>query len=730
MPKDFMPLYSAPGIKDESGWTFQVPREGIGENIRIDNHIEEIAAILRLANGLNPVSNITKKLADEGKDPELIETIISNLQTLRILSDSREQYKNFHVSTLNPTPFVRDLNHHELAKFTSHETFSPRKGRFFKIPVKSTEVGKISQARKSCRNFLAKPLHSTIVATCLDTAYAAKKRPIPSGGGLYPLRFFVIVRIGSRNLPAGYYQYNHLSGQFIQFQTDCDDEKLKYLFNDEDVVYNAPVIVVIAADLDRQPSKYANKGYVLTLLEAGHAAQNIHLTAQELSIASLEYGGFRNKQLAKELDLKEDEMPLITLVLGHPKEVDTKHTTRPSEVIAQLEQYIGPSKPIEYVKSLQFSPAVDALDSNKAIAKFNTAILGYEDEHSFGTGIAQSAEAAYIKAVAEAYERFMSGKFRFDVRASASELSESWLDPRRVKPWTDEQYARMPYLEKFDLTKPIEWIRGQQYNGSSILIPVDAVFYPLGQKLGRKIIIPADSSGVAAHTSFAEAGQRGLLELIERDALMRVWLTRKPPHHIDVKALPMHIQNRANFWKERNGIVEALDLSHDGVAIALVVIRSSTGSYPYMTSGAAASIDSFAVALDKACKEAESAYAAAYYKKEKFRAKQFVPEKVFTPSDHGAFYLYDHFKQEVEWLWSNKADSAYKLPLTTAYKKVADKYQPITIRLTHEKDFLQVVRVLCPQLIPINFGFGNEHYPHSSLGFLNPPTFNAPHFFA
>ena len=61
---------------------------------------------------------------------------------------------------------------------------------------------------------------------------------------------------------------------------------LKYCYNDERIAFSSPLQVVIAADLNRQPYKYANRGYRLTLIEVGQVAQNIALYCEEQGLST------------------------------------------------------------------------------------------------------------------------------------------------------------------------------------------------------------------------------------------------------------------------------------------------------------------------------------------------------------------------------------------------------------------------------------------------------------
>ena len=89
----------------------------------------------------------------------------------------------------------------------------------------------------------------------------------------------------------GIYQYNNNTDNLCQIRTDITEEEVIFAFNDENIVFGAPCIFVITADINRHMQKYANRGYRFTLLEVGHVLQNITIESIEQELNSIEYGG-------------------------------------------------------------------------------------------------------------------------------------------------------------------------------------------------------------------------------------------------------------------------------------------------------------------------------------------------------------------------------------------------------------------------------------------------------
>jgi thiazole/oxazole-forming peptide maturase SagD family component len=353
--------------------------------------------------------------------------------------------------------------------------------------------------------------------------------------------------------------------------------------------------------------------------------------------------------------------------------------------------------------------------------------LRSRDQRSAG-GTASSGPLALIKAIAEAYERHASGLVRIDVTSRARDLSEPWLDPRRLVPLTHRQFDRLPHLQPFTENQTRQWVRGfHAVSGAGVLVPAELVFYPLTAAMfGRPLSYRANSSGVAAFTNEPEAIRRGLLELIERDAIMQNWFQRTPPQRLAAAQLPDHVSERIGYWQSRGYATQVLDLSRHGVMTVLVLFVSPS-QYPSFVAGAAASYDSFHEALAKAFQEAEfgliSTLAAP-------KNRRIQPQHVAGPADHAKLYNHPHHLSNLEWLWRGPVTKS--VPRASAsYEELLKKLNPTVVRLSPPDASLAVVRVLSDKLVPINFGYGTEHISHASVrAKINPENVKLPHYFA
>lgn len=145
-------------------------------------------------------------------------------------------------------------------------------------------------------------------------------RSSPSAGGLHPIETYVIAtRVESLN-PAVFH-YNVMSGELEQIPTsDGNDQILVRCFFQQEFVLAAAAILVFVGVFPRTMSKYGDRGYRLIHLDAGHAAQNVLLVAEQLKLNAVALAGFCDDVLASDLNLDGvNEAPVHCVVIGRSK---------------------------------------------------------------------------------------------------------------------------------------------------------------------------------------------------------------------------------------------------------------------------------------------------------------------------------------------------------------------------------------------------------------------------
>jgi len=136
-------------------------------------------------------------------------------------------------------------------------------------------------------------------------------RTAPSAGATYPLELRLLTKDGVfRYLPAGH-KLQQLSDQDLR-------PRLAAAALQQQWVRSAPLDIVITAVYARTERRYRDRAERYVILEAGHAAQNIHLQAVALGLGSVPVGAYTDEAVSKVLDLSPDEIPLYIIPVGHP----------------------------------------------------------------------------------------------------------------------------------------------------------------------------------------------------------------------------------------------------------------------------------------------------------------------------------------------------------------------------------------------------------------------------
>lgn len=217
--------------------------------------------------------------------------------------------------------------------------------------------------------------------------------------------------------------------------------------------------------------------------------------------------------------------------------------------------------------------------------------------NTFNGGGDPSAIGTYLAAVGECVERYSAAWVPWDHlwRTTYRELvgtSAAGVDPDTWTPFHAEQLGR-PDFAYGPLTEdlPIHWSQMQDLaSGDPVWVPSQMLYlYPTEPHHEGGAVGYSTSSGLAFHSSPAEAILGGLYELIERDAFMVAWYSGLSMPLIDVAGDP----ELARFMRrhvEPSGVdVKLVDLTEiSGVPTVLGVARNDHTDLATVALGAAA----------------------------------------------------------------------------------------------------------------------------------------------
>jgi SagB-type dehydrogenase family enzyme len=286
--------------------------------------------LFSLCDGVNKIKDILNKLQSLGCSVNKVKDILKTLIEQKILVDSREIYLHFHHFCNNPTPYYYVLTKDQVKLILSGVEEFDYKGESLNLQLpKNSEFCELLAQRRSIREFNKEKIISfQTFSELLYSAYgmstkaslgnsAVVKRVVPSGGALYPLHIFCIVWGKIEKVPGGIYYFLKKENTIRRIKDISPQEVSGFIAENENMIENASCLLVIVCNFKRITQKYANRGYLLALLEAGHVAQNVYLYCTEQKLAAVEISSFKDAELAKFLGLNYPEVsPLISILIG------------------------------------------------------------------------------------------------------------------------------------------------------------------------------------------------------------------------------------------------------------------------------------------------------------------------------------------------------------------------------------------------------------------------------
>jgi len=146
-----------------------------------------------------------------------------------------------------------------------------------------------------------------------------KSRAVPSAGATYPLEIFVVCGQNSiEEIEDGIYHYDIAHHSLTLHHKGDVRFELARVALDEEMIYQAPVDIIICALYERTTLHYGSRGERYVHIEVGHAGQNIYLQATALGLATVAIGAFYDEQVRQVLRLDKQYKPLYIMPVGRP----------------------------------------------------------------------------------------------------------------------------------------------------------------------------------------------------------------------------------------------------------------------------------------------------------------------------------------------------------------------------------------------------------------------------
>jgi SagB-type dehydrogenase family enzyme len=191
-------------------------------------------------------------------------------------------------------------------------------------PIKA-ELEQTIRERRSISEFGKRPLSLPQLAKLLELGSGVTetgeipRRAAPSGGALYPIETYALA-LAIEGLASGVYHYLPLDHALEHLRPASGIEVAAPAFPPTLLAGRPPLILALAVIFARTQQKYRERGYRFALLEAGHIAQNIVLTAAALGLGAVCVGGFWDEPFNSILGLEpSEEAAVYSVFVGVPE---------------------------------------------------------------------------------------------------------------------------------------------------------------------------------------------------------------------------------------------------------------------------------------------------------------------------------------------------------------------------------------------------------------------------
>jgi len=353
------------------------------------------------------------------------------------------------------------------------------------------------------------------------------------------------------------------------------------------------------------------------------------------------------------------------------------------------------------------------------------------------TGKGWTAEDARHAAIGEALERYCAtlppppGTFRV---APFATLDRPAIGPEAFGLYHPTQYAdgSVPYVPVTPDT-PLHWVAGRSLTyDRPTLVPESLVYL-----LPLDVFCSQTSNGLAAGRMVAEASLRALCEVIERDAFLFTWLTRRAAPLLDLDAAGDAVARIARWYAARGVTLTAHDLTTTtGVPVILARAHDERGRPPIDLIGLGCDPDPHR-AIERAALEVVQGRHARWNE----LAARGAPATIRTPADHGLWYALRDRSDAFAFLGScsgslpvriGNADDDAETLLAAVVALLARAGHEVVIAEITTPDVraagMVVVRALVTGLLPIHFGVGQERLGSSRLAPFSIASLNrTPH---
>lgn len=567
-----------------------------------------------------------------------LRSVLTELQKHDVLVDGRMIAPFVWRFVSNPSPWLPKLSPEAIdALVADHRLQQPHGKATVSMRLHHTPFSRRFADRRSSRNFGTSPVKAGSLTRILWASYGltgstvhtfagrvTPRRTVPSAGALYPLLVHLVLFAPCGVVSPGVYRVHPNEHEVDLHRLPLETARPRSWFVDPSLFTNAAGLIIVSGSFARTAAKYGNRGLLYAALEAGHVAQNVHLTAHAAGLMTIEVGGFFESAIRADLGFKESVQPLTTVVFGAPhRRSSGRRTLTASDAVRAA------------VRDVVLAPRTSGGYTTPFTMAFGKVVLP-DGSTWWSCGRSKSLAVAERKAVAEGIEWFACSRADAHDLTTARlvELGGTAVDPRSMHAYLPDQFEHQRWvINPFDPDEQHVWRRVIDVKtGEDRFILAQAAYFPYSPAVGRRYMF-ASSSGNAAHPNAESAFERALYELIERDAFMVTWLNRLRRPVVSWRTLPGDVQRRLRTLVKLGFTARVVDITYDLGAVPLVVAHHP--KLPYLTCAAAVGSD-LRASLDRALMEVEGSVYCRF--RDGSASRTMIPKQVWQTYDHDLLY--------------------------------------------------------------------------------------------
>jgi SagB-type dehydrogenase family enzyme len=198
------------------------------------------------------------------------------------------------------------------------------------LPEPSTAGGApmwdVLSRRRSVRDFQEKPVSMEQLSQLLWASqgisaehFGYKFRTVPSAGALYPVETYIVAN-DVDGIAGGVYHYNILAHCLEQIREGDYRVTIARAALDQKIAYDANLVFVWTAVLERCKWKYKQRAFRYIYLDAGHIAQTVAMASVALGLGSCQIAALYDEEVNDLLGVDGlEETAIYLTVVGSPK---------------------------------------------------------------------------------------------------------------------------------------------------------------------------------------------------------------------------------------------------------------------------------------------------------------------------------------------------------------------------------------------------------------------------